>query len=74
MVDKSAIYELMPHYIAMLVLVFLVLEVATRVAGELDFWVELVIIIAVVFLYRPAVLALGIAPEVWKSEESPPRQ
>jgi len=67
MVNKK-LSELVPHYIAMLILVFLVLGVARRGFGELGFWPELVIIVLVVFLYRPMVLALGVAPSVWEDE------
>jgi cytosine/uracil/thiamine/allantoin permease len=50
----------------MLVLVFLVLAGVRAVAGEIGFWVELVIVIGVVFAYRPVVVRLGIAPSEWE--------
>jgi hypothetical protein len=66
MVDTDRLMELAPHYIAMFILVFLVLEVARVTVGALGFWVELVIIFVVVFAYRPIVVRLGIAPSGWE--------
>jgi cytosine/uracil/thiamine/allantoin permease len=64
--DTDRLLELAPHYVAMLVLVFLVLAGVRAVAGEIGFWVELVIVIGVVFAYRPVVVRLGIAPSEWE--------
>lgn len=64
--DTDRLKELAPHYVAMLVLVFLVLEIVGAVAGEIGFWVELVLIVIVVFAYRPVVVRLGIAPRGWE--------
>jgi hypothetical protein len=50
----------------MVVLAILVFTIVEAIVGQLGFWAELVIIAIVVFSYRPAVLALGIAPDVWK--------
>lgn len=64
--DIDGLKELAPHYAAILILVFLVLTVVQAAAGELGFWLELVIVFAVVFVYRPIVMRLGVAPSVWK--------
>lgn len=64
--DTDRLKELAPHYVAMLVLVFLVLEIVGAVAGGIGFWVELVLIVIVVFAYRPVVVRLGIAPRGWE--------
>ena len=64
--DKESLIELVPHYLAMLILVFLVLGIVRATAGYLGFWVELAIIAVVVFAYRPAVQRLGFAPSMWE--------
>jgi len=58
--------ELAPHYVALMILVVLVLSVTQAVVGEVGFWMELVIVLAVVFAYRPIVIRLGVAPSGWK--------
>lgn len=63
--DTDRLLSLAPHYVAMLLLVFLVTTVVEMVAGDLGFWVELVIVVAVVFAYRPVVTRLGIGPDEW---------
>ncbi|MEF8883714.1 MAG: hypothetical protein V5A44_01125 [Haloarculaceae archaeon] len=64
--DREQLIELVPHYVAMLVLVFLVLRTVSAVAGETGFWIELAIIVVVVFAYRPLVLRLGVGPGAWE--------
>lgn len=64
--DTDQLKELVPHYVAMLLLVFLVLAVLRAVVGDLGFWVELVVIFVTVFAYRPAVVRLGVAPSQWE--------
>jgi hypothetical protein len=64
--DTDRLMEIAPHYIAMFILVFLVLEIVRTVAGEIGFWIELAIIIIVVLAYRPIVTSLGIGPSGWK--------
>lgn len=66
MVDTDTIVELVPHYLAMLVIVSLVLGVVRRVAGDVGFVVELVIVLVVVFAYPFVVRRLGVAPSVWE--------
>lgn len=64
--DTDQLVELIPHYIAMLVVVFGVIAVIQAVAGGLSFWIELVIVIVIVFSYRAAVLWLGVGPSRWE--------
>jgi len=64
--DIDGLKELAPHYVALLVLVFLVLTAVQAVVGEIGFWVELAIILVVVFTYRPIVVRLGVAPSGWE--------
>jgi hypothetical protein len=60
------LFELAPHYVVMLALAFLVVNLVTQAVGDLGFWVEFAIIGVVVFSYRPIVVRLGIAPDRWE--------
>lgn len=64
--DTDRLIEIAPHYVAMVLLVFVVLAIVRMVVGDIGFWVELVIIVAVVFAYRPLVVRLGVGPSVWE--------
>ncbi len=65
MVDTEKIRALLPHYIAMLVVVFAVVGVLRTLLGE-RLVVEFVVILVIVFLYPFAVRRLGYAPGVWE--------
>lgn len=67
--DRSQLVELVPHYIAMLLLVFLVLGIVRNAVGDISFWVELGIVAVVVFAYRPVVKRLGVAPSIWERNQ-----
>ncbi len=64
--DTDRILELIPHYLAMVLIVFAVLWAVRTAVGDLGFLPELVIVVVVLFLYRPIVIRLGIAPSVWE--------
>jgi hypothetical protein len=64
--DTDRLRELALHYAAMLLLVFLVLAIVRAAVGEIGFWIELAIVLVVVFAYRPLVTRLGIAPRGWE--------
>jgi hypothetical protein len=64
--DTHRLIELAPHYIVMFLLVSLALWIAREVVGEVGFWPEFAIIIAVVVAYRPVVVRLGIGPSGWE--------
>jgi hypothetical protein len=64
--DTDRLKELAPHYIAMFAAVFVVLTVIQATVGAVGFWIEMAIVVVVVFAYRPVVLRLGIAPSGWK--------
>jgi hypothetical protein len=66
MVNTDLLVELAPHYLAMLVLMFLALAVVRALVGSLGFWAELVVLLAIVTVYRPLVQRLGYAPSVWQ--------
>jgi uncharacterized membrane protein SirB2 len=65
-INKDQLLEIVPHYVAMLLLVFGILTVIGEFAGELGFWVEFALIVVIVFLYRPLVVRLGVAPSSWE--------
>ncbi|MDS0222307.1 hypothetical protein NDI54_13235 [Haloarcula sp. S1AR25-5A] len=64
--DKDQLLELAPHYLAMLLLVFFILEVSQTIVGQVAFWLELALIMLVVFGYRFIVVRLGFAPSSWE--------
>ncbi len=64
--DTDGLKELAPHYLALLIIVFLVLTVVQAVWGEVRFWIELAIVLVVALAYRPIVIRLGVAPSGWK--------
>jgi len=64
--DKNQLLELALYYIALLLLVFFILEVIQAAVGEIAFWLELVIILIIVFAYRYIAVWLGVAPSGWE--------
>jgi hypothetical protein len=64
--ERSELLELVAHYAVLFVLVLIVLSALRSRVGTLDFWTELVVIVGVVFAYRPVVLRLGVAPSAWE--------
>ena len=64
--DRSTLLALAPHYAAMLLLVFLVLNAWRALIGPLGLVGEFVVIVLIVFSYRPVVKRLGVAPEPWQ--------
>lgn len=66
MLNRETILELLPHYAAMLVLMFVTLAIVRSIVGEIRFLVEIVIIVVFVSLYRLSVVYLGVAPSSWE--------
>lgn len=66
--DTDRLVEVAPHYVVMLVLVYLVLAIVGTAVGDLGFWAEIAIIAVVVFAYRPVVMRLGIGPSAWERQ------
>ena len=64
--DTDRLLELVPHYLAMLFLVFLVLSVVRTAVGDIGFIAELAVVTVVVFAYRPIVMRLGVGPSAWE--------
>lgn len=67
--DTDRLLDVAPHYIAMFLLVYLVLGIIRMTMGPIGFWAELVVIVAVVFAYRPLVQYLGVGPDAWSSQK-----
>lgn len=66
--DTDLLRELAPHYLAMVLLALLTVNIVRFVAGDIGFVIELVVIAAAVFAYRPFVTWIGLAPEAWERE------
>jgi hypothetical protein len=66
--DSDDLVELLPHYLAMFLLLFVVIFAVRTLVGDLGFWIELGIVFVVAFGYRPVVAHLGYAPDVWELE------
>ncbi|WP_434530835.1 hypothetical protein ACODNH_19020 [Haloarcula sp. NS06] len=60
--NRNQLLPLVIYYIVLLVLVFVILEVSQAVVGEISFWLEMVIILGVVFAYRSIAVRLGLDP------------
>lgn len=70
MVDRGRVVESIPHYIAMLVAIFLALGIVRETVGELDFWIEFLLVLVIAFAYPPLVRRLGVAPSAWSNGDS----
>jgi hypothetical protein len=66
MVDIQTVVSLLPHYLAMLVLVFLGVGVLRTAVSGVNLIAEFVLILGIVFLYPFVVRRLGYAPEMWE--------
>ncbi|MFC7028373.1 hypothetical protein ACFQH8_14905 [Halomicroarcula sp. GCM10025710] len=64
--DTDRLLGSVPHYLAMLFLVFLVLTVVRMAVGDIGFIAELAVVTVVVFAYRPIVMRLGVGPSAWE--------
>ncbi|MEM4782168.1 MAG: hypothetical protein QXG03_11495 [Halalkalicoccus sp.] len=63
--DSAERRQLAPHYLAVMVLVFVVVAGLDALLG-IPFWIGVVLALAVGAIYRPLTVALGIAPEPWR--------
>lgn len=72
MVDRDALLELVPHYIAMVVLVLVIMTVIRRVFELDNLIIEFALILVLVFSYRPLILRLDFVPtpEIWETAEN----
>jgi len=60
---------LVPHYVANLLMVLLVIGVVRAVAGDVGIVVELVVVVAVVLVYPSLVRWLGVEPSAWDNSD-----
>ncbi len=65
MVDVDNLKELLPHYVALLLILFAVLGAIRLTIGELGIFVELAILLIISLMYPPLVRRLGMAPTAW---------
>ncbi|MGM0605770.1 MAG: hypothetical protein ACQETB_08875 [Halobacteriota archaeon] len=61
----GSVKQLLPHWIAMFLLMMIVLQLVEYAIGELSFWPSLTLVFAVALVYPTLVNALGVAPEPW---------
>jgi len=64
--DIDGLKELVPHYVAVMILVVLVLTVVQAAVGEIGFVIEIALILVIVLAYRVIVMRLGVAPSGWQ--------
>jgi len=64
--NRDELVELVPHYVALLVVMFLILGVLRAAIPGLAFWAEVIVIFVIVVAYRMAVKRLGYAPSAWE--------
>lgn len=71
MVDKDEILELVPYYVALVVIVLVVMGLVTVAIGSLHPLIEFGIILVLVFGYRPLVVRLDAipTPTIWETFE-----
>lgn len=62
MASKDEILELVPHYIAIIIVVLFVMAVVRSIVGEQHVLVEFAVILVLVFSYRPILLRLDFVP------------
>ncbi|HMB49760.1 hypothetical protein [Natronoarchaeum rubrum] len=64
--DRDQLLELVPHYVALVVLLLLALTAVRVLVGDVGLWVELLIAFVIAVGYRPLVARLGYAPSAWE--------
>jgi hypothetical protein len=67
--NREDLPELAVHYGVMLIISLAALAAVRAAVGDVDIWIRLGVIVVIVFLYRPLVLALGVAPDTWEARE-----
>ena len=64
--DRSTLPYLGLHYVALVILIFLLVVAIEAVAGTVPLWAGVVVAIVVGLAYPRVVVPLGIAPERWE--------
>jgi hypothetical protein len=67
--DRARHLELLPHYVANLVLVVAAVGALRRFVGDFGVPVELGLVVVVVLAYPTVVRMLGVAPSAWEKPE-----
>jgi len=60
--------QLLPHVFLMVSIYALLLIISATVFGYDDLWAAFAIAVAILFGYKPTVVALGMGPEPWVEE------
>jgi hypothetical protein len=63
--DRKEARQVAAHYIAVMVLVLVVVAGLDTIT-TLPFWLGIVLALGIGAIYRPLVIALGVAPEPWR--------
>lgn len=62
----SRLVELLPHYLAMIAVMFAVLFAIQEIYGDMGFWGSFAVAILIAGIYPFTARRLGIAPETWE--------
>ncbi|TKR24839.1 hypothetical protein [Natronomonas salsuginis] len=68
MENTERVLNVLPHYLVLLILVFVLLAAVRELLGDLGFAVELLLVLAVTIAYPPVVRRMGVAPESWAKQ------
>lgn len=63
----SSLRELLPHWLAMFLLMLIILQFVEMIVGSIEFWPSLGLVFAVALVYPSLAKALGIEPDAWKN-------
>jgi len=64
--DREQLLELVPHYVALVIVLLVALTALRLLVGEVALWAELLVAFVVAVAYRPVVRRLGYAPSAWE--------
>lgn len=67
--DLRSQKQLIPHYIAVLILLTAALIGIRELLGAGAVWIRLVVVACIVLTYPTVVRLLGIEPEVWRNDD-----
>lgn len=69
MPDRDELIELLPHYVVMILLVFILVGLIRSFTGQLHLLVEFAIVFGIVVLYRQFVVRFDVVstPAIWES-------
>jgi hypothetical protein len=68
MENTERVLDVLPHYLVLLILVFVLLAAVRELFGDPGFAVELLLVLAVTIAYPPVVRRMGVAPESWAKQ------